>query len=268
MHYDAGDLLVDVLRLAVHGYSCDAGQVDHGEIRHAFLSDDEGKWGVRDALAGAGNLRRRGLARSAGNFATTDISVVSWNRLPLYEVAFGWGPLEFIGPASLICPRQFLILSSPDGGVKVCCSVETEKMDSFVKLFHKLLPVSAVVVNDSELAEVTRVGGVEMTSGVAGVEMMTGAGDVELLDHDDSGVVIDKKKKKKEEEEEEVEKEEEEEGEEKKEERNLDTCMQIIRVLGKGRKSRTRFQSLISIDDCFEETKRNIDICSAVFDDK
>ncbi|KAH0464815.1 hypothetical protein IEQ34_004918 [Dendrobium chrysotoxum] len=97
---------------------------------------------------------KRRLARSAGNFAATDISVGSWNRLPLNEVDFGWGPPEFMGPAILISPRQFLVLSSPDGGVKVCCSVETEKMDSFVKLFHELLPVPAAVVNDSDLAKV------------------------------------------------------------------------------------------------------------------
>ncbi|XP_020702912.2 shikimate O-hydroxycinnamoyltransferase-like [Dendrobium catenatum] len=89
---------------------------------------------------------KRRLARSAGNFAATDISVGSWHRLPLNEVDFGWGPPEFMGPATFIYPRQFLILSSPDGGVKVCCSLETEKMDSFVKLFHELLPVPAAVV--------------------------------------------------------------------------------------------------------------------------
>ncbi|KAI0518744.1 hypothetical protein KFK09_006180 [Dendrobium nobile] len=86
---------------------------------------------------------KRRLASAVGNFTATDISVGSWNRLPLNEVDFRWGLPEFLGPAAFICPRQFLILSSPDGGVKVCCSMETEKMDSFVKLFHELLPAPA-----------------------------------------------------------------------------------------------------------------------------
>ncbi|KAL0922049.1 hypothetical protein M5K25_006009 [Dendrobium thyrsiflorum] len=94
---------------------------------------------------------KRRLARSAGNFAATDIAVGSWNRLPLYEVDFGWGPPEFMGPAAITYRRLFVILSSPDGGVKVCCSLETEKMDCFVKLFYELLPTA--VVNDLDLAK-------------------------------------------------------------------------------------------------------------------
>ncbi|KAL0922050.1 hypothetical protein M5K25_006010 [Dendrobium thyrsiflorum] len=87
------------------------------------------------------------LARSAGNFAATDIAVASWIGMPLYKVDFGWGPPEFIGPMTFSNPRQFIILSSPDGGINVCCSLETEKMDYFVKLFYELLPVAVIKAN-------------------------------------------------------------------------------------------------------------------------
>ncbi|KAH0464812.1 hypothetical protein IEQ34_004915 [Dendrobium chrysotoxum] len=87
---------------------------------------------------------KRRLARSAGNFAATDIAVASWNKLPLYEVDFGWGPPEFMGPAAVTYPRLFVISSSPGGGVKVCGSLETERMDCFVKLFYELLPAAVI----------------------------------------------------------------------------------------------------------------------------
>ncbi|KAL0922053.1 hypothetical protein M5K25_006013 [Dendrobium thyrsiflorum] len=90
---------------------------------------------------------KRRLARSAGNFAATDIAVASWNRLSLHEVDFGWGLPEFLGPAAITYRRLFVVLSSPDGGVKVCCSLETEKMDRFVKLFYELLPAAVIKAN-------------------------------------------------------------------------------------------------------------------------
>ncbi|KAG0474175.1 hypothetical protein HPP92_016032 [Vanilla planifolia] len=88
---------------------------------------------------------KRGLSRSAGNFAATDVSVTSWMQLPIDDVDFGWGRTEYFGMAAFTYARQCCVMKTPNGGVKVGISLETEYMEGFKELFHGLVPAQETV---------------------------------------------------------------------------------------------------------------------------
>ncbi|KAF9616800.1 hypothetical protein IFM89_032621 [Coptis chinensis] len=79
------------------------------------------------------------LGRGSGTFPSTDLSVVSWTRLPLYDADFGWGRPSFVGPATFFYGGLAYIMPSPskEGDILIALSLETEHMSSFSKLFYQ-----------------------------------------------------------------------------------------------------------------------------------
>ncbi|KAF8369822.1 hypothetical protein HHK36_032157 [Tetracentron sinense] len=80
------------------------------------------------------------LGRGSGTFPCTDLSIVSWTRLPIYEADFGWGRPVFMGPASFFYGGLAYIMPSPgnDGGLSLAISLEMEHISHFRKLFYHL----------------------------------------------------------------------------------------------------------------------------------
>nr|XP_010911178.1 putrescine hydroxycinnamoyltransferase 1 [Elaeis guineensis] len=72
----------------------------------------------------------------------TNIYVVSWLRLPIYEADFGWGKPVFMALARRRSPSGMVhIMRSPgdDGGISVMVALEAENMPTFKKLFYEEL---------------------------------------------------------------------------------------------------------------------------------
>ncbi|KAF5208067.1 Shikimate o-hydroxycinnamoyltransferase, partial [Thalictrum thalictroides] len=79
------------------------------------------------------------LGRGSGTFPSTDLSIVSWTRLPFYEADFGWGKASFIGPATFFYGGLVYIMSSPstEGDILIALSLETRNLAHFKKLFYQ-----------------------------------------------------------------------------------------------------------------------------------
>ncbi|PIA35248.1 hypothetical protein AQUCO_03600131v1 [Aquilegia coerulea] len=79
------------------------------------------------------------LGRGSGTFPSTDLSIVSWTRLPFYEADFGWGKASFIGPATFFYCGLVYIMSSPstEGDILIALSLETKHLPHFKKLFYE-----------------------------------------------------------------------------------------------------------------------------------
>ncbi|XP_008777438.2 putrescine hydroxycinnamoyltransferase 1-like [Phoenix dactylifera] len=77
---------------------------------------------------------------SAWALPGTDLYVVSWLRMPIYEADFGWGKPAFMGMTAPRMPCGMVhIMRSPgdDGGISLVVTLETENMPRFKKLFYE-----------------------------------------------------------------------------------------------------------------------------------
>lgn len=80
----------------------------------------------------------RGLAKGSWVMPATDLWVISWQGLPIYDADFGWGRPSFMGRARL----QFsgLVYISPnavdDGGLTIAVALEPETMPRFEEIFY------------------------------------------------------------------------------------------------------------------------------------
>ncbi|KAM0939161.1 putative quinate O-hydroxycinnamoyltransferase [Dioscorea sansibarensis] len=77
------------------------------------------------------------IGRWVGEFPGTDMSIVSWTRLPIYSADFGWGPPAYMGPAMLLYGGLCYIMPAANkaDGIMVAVSLEEEYMEDFEKLF-------------------------------------------------------------------------------------------------------------------------------------
>ncbi|XP_071737150.1 shikimate O-hydroxycinnamoyltransferase-like [Rutidosis leptorrhynchoides] len=63
------------------------------------------------------------LVRGPKYFASPNLNVNSWTRLPIYESDFGWGRPIFMGPASILYEGTIYIIPSPSGDRSVSLAV-------------------------------------------------------------------------------------------------------------------------------------------------
>ncbi|KAK1418407.1 hypothetical protein QVD17_27551 [Tagetes erecta] len=63
------------------------------------------------------------LVRGPSYFASPNLNVNSWTRLPIYESDFGWGRPIFMGPASILYEGTIYIIPSPSGDRSVALAV-------------------------------------------------------------------------------------------------------------------------------------------------
>ncbi|XP_071729629.1 shikimate O-hydroxycinnamoyltransferase-like [Rutidosis leptorrhynchoides] len=63
------------------------------------------------------------LVRGPTYFASPNLNVNSWTRLPIYESDFGWGRPIFMGPASILYEGTIYIIPSPRGDRSVSLAV-------------------------------------------------------------------------------------------------------------------------------------------------
>ncbi|KAJ3677203.1 hypothetical protein LUZ60_002927 [Juncus effusus] len=80
------------------------------------------------------NLPRSGLPYS-------DLRVISWLGMPIYETDFGWGKPTFVGPALMYYSGFVYLMNSPekDGGVSIIVALEPETTPRFKKMFLEKL---------------------------------------------------------------------------------------------------------------------------------
>lgn len=77
------------------------------------------------------------LVRGPQYFASPNLNINSWVRLPIYDSDFGWGRPIFMGPASILYEGTIYILPSPKNDRSMTLSVCLEA--SHIELFKKFL---------------------------------------------------------------------------------------------------------------------------------
>lgn len=78
------------------------------------------------------------LIRGPTYFASPNLNVNSWTRLPLYESDFGWGKPIFMGPASILYEGTIYIIPNPndDRALKLAVCLDSEHMSLFKKYLY------------------------------------------------------------------------------------------------------------------------------------
>ncbi|KAI3709266.1 hypothetical protein L2E82_39026 [Cichorium intybus] len=78
------------------------------------------------------------LVRGPTYFASPNLNVNSWTRLPLYESDFGWGRPIFMGPASILYEGTIYIIPSPtdDRSLKLAVCLDSDHMSLFQKYLY------------------------------------------------------------------------------------------------------------------------------------
>ncbi|MFS7966805.1 putative transferase [Helianthus anomalus] len=73
------------------------------------------------------------LVRGSSYFASPNLNVNSWTRLPIYDSDFGWGRPIFMGPASILYEGTIYILPSPgvDRSVALAVCLDPDHMALF-----------------------------------------------------------------------------------------------------------------------------------------
>ncbi|PON92584.1 Transferase [Trema orientale] len=71
-------------------------------------------------------------------YGNPNIGVVSWLRLPMYGLDFGWGKEIYVGPGTHDFDGDSLLISSPsgDGSLVVALCLQVAHMESFKKHFY------------------------------------------------------------------------------------------------------------------------------------
>ncbi|XP_076943932.1 shikimate O-hydroxycinnamoyltransferase-like [Bidens hawaiensis] len=72
------------------------------------------------------------------DFNHTDLRIISWARLPIYDADFGWGRPIFMGGARLLPAGKCHVLPSPtnDGSLSIVIGLEVEQMKLFSNLSY------------------------------------------------------------------------------------------------------------------------------------
>ncbi|KAG8056793.1 hypothetical protein GUJ93_ZPchr0002g23719 [Zizania palustris] len=83
----------------------------------------------------------KGNQAARGQFMPeTDLWVVSWLGMPIYDADFGWGRPEFVAPAQMFGSGTAYVTQGPDkddgGGVSVLFALEPEYLQCFEKAFY------------------------------------------------------------------------------------------------------------------------------------
>ncbi|KAG1326545.1 putrescine hydroxycinnamoyltransferase 1 [Cocos nucifera] len=83
----------------------------------------------------------RGLHKGAWVMPGTDLWVISWLGLPIYEADFGWGKPVFMGRACLQFSGLVYIMNNPgdDGSLSLAVALEPENMPRLKKIFYEEL---------------------------------------------------------------------------------------------------------------------------------
>ncbi|CAI9293525.1 unnamed protein product [Lactuca saligna] len=78
------------------------------------------------------------LIRGPTYFASPNLNVNSWTRLPLYESDFGWGKPIFMGPANILYEGTIYIIPNPndDRALKLAVCLDSEHMSLFKKYLY------------------------------------------------------------------------------------------------------------------------------------
>ena len=78
------------------------------------------------------------LIPESPTFRSPNICIISWSRLPIYDVDFGWGRPIFMGPANIYFEGHSYILPSPtnDGSLLVAIRLEANHITYFEKLLY------------------------------------------------------------------------------------------------------------------------------------
>ncbi|KAH7655909.1 Transferase protein [Dioscorea alata] len=133
-HLRVGDLVSKPLELGV------------SRIEETIKSlDDEYIRSLVDLLEMVEGEKRK--AWVSKNIKMTDLVLISWLALPLYEADFRWGKPWFIGNASLRLPGQAFAMHSGSrnsGGVSVTIAFESADMARFKEIFYRDLDSQAV----------------------------------------------------------------------------------------------------------------------------
>ncbi|GKD65307.1 shikimate O-hydroxycinnamoyltransferase-like protein [Tanacetum coccineum] len=77
------------------------------------------------------------LVRGPSYFASPNLNVNSWTRLPIYDSDFGWGRPIFMGPASILYEGTIYIIPDPSGDRSVSLAVCLDP--NHVDLFREFL---------------------------------------------------------------------------------------------------------------------------------
>ncbi|KAJ6355292.1 hypothetical protein OIU77_005806 [Salix suchowensis] len=78
------------------------------------------------------------LKRGPHTYASPNLNIVSWIRLPVHDADFGWGRPLFMGPARVFCEGNAYLLRSPvhDGSLSLFICLEMEHMPVFEKCLY------------------------------------------------------------------------------------------------------------------------------------
>lgn len=82
-----------------------------------------------------------GVRKGGWVMPETDLWVISWTGLPIYEADFGWGKPVYMGRACLqFGGLVYIVPSSPEedvGGLSVVVAMEEENMGRFKEVFYE-----------------------------------------------------------------------------------------------------------------------------------
>ncbi|KAI0504728.1 hypothetical protein KFK09_015681 [Dendrobium nobile] len=139
----AGYLGNAVFRTSARAKAGEVSEIGVGKIEAALnVIDDEYIRSLVDYLEekvdGIGAIRPRAIAWV---LPETDLWVVSWMGMPVYDADFGWGKPFYMGAASLqVAGQAFIVPCSPEeeeGGVSVVMAMEESYMRRFKEVFYK-----------------------------------------------------------------------------------------------------------------------------------
>uniref|UniRef100_A0A803Q928 Uncharacterized protein n=1 Tax=Cannabis sativa TaxID=3483 RepID=A0A803Q928_CANSA len=82
------------------------------------------------------------LSRGSHTFRSPNLGIISWIRLPFYDLDFGWGRPIFVGPSTILFDGLTYLLSSPsydeDGSLLVAIGLQHEHMKAFEKFLYDI----------------------------------------------------------------------------------------------------------------------------------
>ncbi|EAZ09138.1 hypothetical protein OsI_31408 [Oryza sativa Indica Group] len=110
-------------------------------IKHAVARVDDAF--VRSVIDFLELESEKGNQAARGQFMPeTDLWVVSWLGMPIYDADFGWGRPAFVAPAQMFGSGTAYVTQAPDkddgsgGGVSVLFALEPEYIQCFEKAFY------------------------------------------------------------------------------------------------------------------------------------
>ncbi|KAM7511667.1 hypothetical protein LguiB_010542 [Lonicera macranthoides] len=81
----------------------------------------------------------KALVRGPHYFASPNLNINSWSRLPVYDADFGWGRPIFMGPASILYEGTIYIMPSPtnDRSLSLAVCLDVGHMPLFKKYLYE-----------------------------------------------------------------------------------------------------------------------------------